>query len=199
MNPHRFSPLCSPAEELAPGGTGSVAADAPKLAEEFATAADPAKMTIAQRITAAGGILAKGDAHIGTLTARIAEHEKAIAVKDAELLDLKSRLETAEAKVTKLEADAKEISDAMATIETEAKELRAKENDLEKRAQAKANERLGALGIRSTDLPKHDPAHEEKSDKASAEDRIRKLTGSARVQAAIHFKATGKLPEFMSN
>ena len=166
-----------------PSPTTAPSAEALKLAEEFA-AADPAKMTIAQRIAAAGGILAKGDAHISTLNTRIADHEKSIAAKDKEIAELKDKLEAAEKKVTKLEAEAKEISDAMAKIETEAKELKSKEQDLDKRAEAKSKERLGAIGFPSAKAPAA-------SDKPTAEDSLDDLR--ARFKAESDPMEKGKL------
>lgn len=178
LRPH--TTLFAAADDAPSGGGGnspavtSPAADAPKLAEEFA-AADPAKMTIAQRISAAGGILAKGDAHISTLNTRIADHEKSIAAKDKEIAELKDKLEAAEKKVTKLEAEAKEISDAMAKIETEAKELKSKEQDLDKRAEAKSKEKLGAIGFPSSQAPAA-------SDKATAGDEIADIRAAFKAE-----------------
>ena len=133
-------------------------------------------MPLAQRIRAAGGILAKGDAHIAGLNTRISELVTSNAGLTTENTDLKSRLEAAEAKVTKLETEAKDVADAMAAVELEAKQLREQEKDLSKRAVAKAKEKLGELGFQSSKLPAA-------SDKISAEDHLADLKAQFKAEA----------------
>lgn len=154
------------------------------------------KLTIGQQIKAA--IAAKSDlqAKIATQQDTITTHLATLAARDAEIATLEAEIETHKAKITALEADAAEVQSALDTHKAEVATLKANE----KSADAKAKEKLAALGFNSSDLPKQNPDSQAKGDENnSAEAKIRALEGNARIIAAEHYRKHGKLPVFMQN
>lgn len=142
--------------------------------------ADAPQPTIGQRLSAALSSKA-------SLTAKIAEHEQTIAArdadigaKDAEITQLKADLAARDEEITQLKADAQEVADALAAHQKETAELKAKDQTLDERAAAKSKEKLAALGIKSTDLPKSEPGAAETPKKTRAE--FDKLDAAAREE-----------------
>lgn len=98
-----------------------------------------------------------------------------LAARDAEITRLQTEAETMKKQITALETDAKTADTARALAEKEAAELRAKEQDLDKRAESKAKEKVAALGFPAPQLPKAD----EKITGASADEEIEALNKRA--------------------
>lgn len=193
------SALFAAADENPPGGGGSSADAPPSLAAEF-TQIDPAKMSIPDRFRAAGNILAKGDGAINALNTKITDLTAANGALTSEKATLQTKYDEAMARISTLEAEAMEASSGMAGLLQENETLKATEKDLSKRADALSKERMGALGFKGSKLPKQDPEAEASGDENSKpEAKIRELTGTKRVQAALYFKEHGKLPDWMNN
>ena len=197
--PHTL--LFNAADELPSGSAAATppAAQTPTVADAI-HAIDDKTLTISQRLSVAANAL-RGIDPTGQLANIKAELDKAkldLSARDEEITTLKASLADLEKQVTAREKDLEAADAARVAAEKTAADLQAKEQDLDKRASAKAKEKLGALGIASTELPKADnkPAGDEK---AEAQAAIRKLSGTQRTKAALYFQAHGTLPDWMSN
>lgn len=158
-------------------------------------------LTMSERLSIAAKALRGIDPtnQLATVNADLTQARADLAERDATISQLQNDLQTANARIASLEQDVKQADQARAAAETEATTLRAAEQDLDKRAKALAKEQLGALGIASNQLPKTDPKAGEIDDKKAAETAILELKGSRRIEAALHFKQHGKLPDWMNN
>lgn len=125
----------------------------------------------------------------------LATAQSALQARDAEIGDLKAKLKTIEDQLAAAQGDVTTLEQSNAKLEKDLADLQAKEQDLEKRADAKARERMATLGFPASRLPVPDTQAKDKSD----EDAIRALTGSQRTQAALYYKQHGKLPAWMNN
>jgi hypothetical protein len=160
-------------------------------------------MPMAQRLTVAVKAL-QGVDPTGQLATLKTDFDKAktdLSARDSEITQLKADLDAAQKQITALEADVKSADESRALAEKKTADLEAKEQDITKRADSLAKEKMRTLGFNSTDLPPQNPEHQADDDagEKSPEARIRKLTGNARIIAGIHFKEHGKLPDFMNN
>lgn len=197
--PHTL--LFAVADELPSGPSAATppAAQTPTVADAI-QAIDDKTLTISQRLSVAANAL-RGIDPTGQLANVKSELDKAkadLSARDEEITQLKASVADLEKQVTAREKDLEAADAARVTAEKRTAELEAMEQDLDKRALAKSKEKLGALGIASSELPKADnkPAGD---DKADAEAAIRKLPGTQRTKAALHFKAHGTLPDWMAN
>lgn len=201
IRPHNN--LFAAADEQPSGGGASAPAPAIPIAEavvKITEAADNKQLSFGQRFDIIKQV-AKGIDPTGQLADAKAELDKAkldLSARDEEITKLKASLADLEKQVTAREKDLEAADAARVAAEKTAADLQAKEQDLDKRALAKSKEKLGALGIASTELPKADnkPAGDEK---AEAQAAIRKLSGTQRTKAALYFQAHGTLPDWMSN
>lgn len=82
--------------------------------------------------------------------------DESITAKDGEITNLKSEIANLKAQITALQTDVKNHDDERAKAEKKASDLEAKEQDLDKRAEAKAREKVAALGFPASKLPKAD-------------------------------------------
>lgn len=197
IRPH--TTLFAAADELPSGnGTPPVAA-APTVTEAIQAIEDKA-LPMGQRLTVAANALRGIDPtnQLATLKSQLDQAKADLSARDEEITKLKAANADLEKQVAAREADVTAADEARVKAEKTAADLQAKEQDLDKRAEAKAKEHLGALGMKSTDLPAQDPKQGEQDDKASAEEQIRELSGSRRTEAAIFFKQHGKLPDWFA-
>lgn len=158
-------------------------------------------MTVGQRLDVAYKAL-KGVDPTGQLAQVKNDLDKATAdlkSRDEEISKLKADLEKSQKQVAALEADVKQHDEDRAKAEKESADLRAKEQDLDKRAEAKSKERLKSLGFNSSQLPPQNGEHQskEEQEKNSPEAKIRRLKGNDRIMAGSHYKAHGKLPDWV--
>lgn len=168
-----------------------------------AASADPGPMTgdpkptLGAQLTAAQADVARLTAELATAKADASKVEGlqgTISAKEALVKTLEGQLTEASAKIAKLETDAKAAEGLLTEAQAKITQLEATEKDLIKRADALAKEQLKALGIASDKLP--GPQSEQPS-KTDVEDKIRSLKGSDRTRAALEYKATGKLPDWV--
>lgn len=180
------------AGEHATGGGGPVAVD------DAIRAISDTSMTMSQRLSVAMQALKGVDPtnQLATIKADLDKARADLAARDTEVTDLKAAVEKLNTKLAARDEDVKQADEARAAAEKRTQELEAKEQDLEKRALAKSKEKLGAIGIASTDLPA--PDAKVGTTEVSAEDQIRALSGSRRTEAALHFKQHGKLPDWFA-
>jgi hypothetical protein len=84
---------------------------------------------------------------------QFAKVKTALAAAQASLKTTQTELAEANARIKALEADQKELEETNAALEKEKKDLTAKEQDLDKRADAKASEKVASLGFPAGKLP----------------------------------------------
>lgn len=159
-------------EEGAGGGGGTV----PTPAEALQTIEDRT-MPMSQRLTVAANALKGIDPtnQLAALKAELNQARSDLKASGEQITKLKAELETAQKQITALEADAAEHEKALAAAEKEAADLRAKEQDIDKRANSKSKERLGALGFPSSQAPAA-------SDKPTAADALEDLRASFKAE-----------------
>lgn len=90
---------------------------------------------------------------LATIKADLDKAKTDLTARDGDITKLKADLDAANKRITAMEADVKTHDEDRAKAEKEAADLRAKEQDLEKRAAARANEKIAALGFSSSKLP----------------------------------------------
>lgn len=186
--------------ELNPGG-GSPGAETQEKDPAAALAKakealEDGTMTFTQRINAGLQLMAgiQIPEQVATIQAQLNTANESIKQKDAEIARITAELETANKQLTAANQNVKDIEAQNATLQTEAKDLRAKEQDLSKRAETLAKEKIKALGFDSGKLP----AQDDKLSEKSAEDKIRELTGNDRIKAALHYQKHQALPDWMN-
>lgn len=188
----RFEPAEDPADPAKASGGG--------IAEALAAIEDktlPMSQRLGVALKALQGIdptnqLAKVQADLQTAT-------KSLGERDATIAQLQGQLEAAQKQISALQADVADHEQAAAAAEQRAKAAEAKEQDLEKRAEAKAKEKMNTIGFPAARLPTESTKlsqADEDADKPEAQ--IRKLKGNARTKAALEFKSTGKLPDWVA-
>lgn len=140
--------LRSPASEEGDGGGGGTSADDKiDLAKAVAQIEDKT-LPISQRLGVAVQALKGIDPtqQLAGVQKQLTDATATITLKDAEITKLKADLTTAQQTLAAREKDVTELEAANATLET-------KEKDIDKRASAKANERVAALGFPASKLP----------------------------------------------
>lgn len=145
------------------------------------TAGGETKLTIGQQIKAALAAKADLQAKIAAHESTIAERDASIATKDAEITKLKADLAARDAKITSLEADAAAVNAALEAHKTEVAALKTKDSDLDKRAEAKAKEKVAALGFPASKLPAADAKVNGESSYADALQEYAKITDPAKA------------------
>ncbi len=185
--------LRSPAGEEgdAGGGCGSQASeDKPVDAAEALAAVENKTLPMSERLSVAAKAL-RGIPPAEQFTKVKADLDAA----NAQLATVRGDLEAANKQITALQADVKQVEDANAKLEQTNKDLAAKEQDLNKRASEQAKQIARGIGIDANQLPAAQTGDEAQP---TAEDRIRELKGTQRMEAALYFKQHNKLPAWMS-
>lgn len=148
-----------------------------------ASGGEEIKLTIGQQLKAAlsskQNLTAQIAAHEGT----IADHLATITAKDAEITQLKADIATRDAKITALEADAADVAAALEAHKSEVATLKATATTVE----AKAKEKVAALGFPASKLPKAD----DKLAEGSADEQIASL--NRQIEASKDPKEKGRL------
>lgn len=185
--------LRSPAgdEGDAGGGGGQQASDdKPVDAAEALAAVENKTLPMSERLSVAAKALR------GIPPAeQFAKVKMDLHAADNTIILLKGTLEDKNKQIAALQADVKQLEDANAKLEQTNKDLAAKEQDLNKRASEQAKQIARGIGIEAKELPAAQTGDEAQP---TAEDRIRALEGTKRMEAALHFKQHGKLPTWMN-
>lgn len=165
--PFLMAPANDPATPGAPPASGG-ATDTPDPAAALAALEDKT-LPMSQRLDVAFKALKGIDPtnQLAAVKKQLAEAQASVALKDAEIEKIKGELSTANKQLEARHADVKGLEEANAKLEKENKELSGKEQNLEKRATEKANERVATLGFPASKLP---AATEKVSDAANLED-----------------------------
>lgn len=145
------------AKEHGEGGGGG-GEKAPSAAEALAALNDKT-MPMSQRLSVAMNALKGIDPtnQLASMQTQLKAAQDALTAKETDLTKAKADLDAANLRIKAMETDVQNFEAANAKLETENKDLRAKEQDIEKRATAKAEERVAALGFPASKLPGADP------------------------------------------
>lgn len=140
--------LRSPASDEGDGGGGGPSADDKLDLAQAVAQIEDRTLPISQRLGIAAKVLKGIDPtqQLAGIQQKLTDATAAITLKDAEITKLKADLATAQQTLAAREKDVTELEAANATLET-------KEQDIDKRAAAKANERVAALGFPASKLP----------------------------------------------
>lgn len=166
------------ADEHGGGGGGTVPDPATALAK-----LEDVTLPMSQRLSVAVQALKGIDPtnQLATIKTQLDEANKTLAARDSEITQLKGDLATASKRITALETDVSEAQAATAAAETRAKAAESKEQDLGKRADAMAKERMRELGFKAADLP---PASDNlPSDTPKTEAEMEKRLAECKTQA----------------
>ncbi len=142
--------LLSEADGNPSGGGGDKTQKPVDPAAALAQIEDPT-LPMKQRLTVAADAI-RGippTAQFAKVQAELDTTKATLATRDAEL-------KQANARIAALEADAKENEATISTLGQENKDLKAKEQDLEKRVEARVKEKMGSLGFPESKLPAAD-------------------------------------------
>lgn len=142
--------LCNKAGEHEGGGGGAAPDVATALAEIQDTTL-PMSQRLGIALKALGGIDPTNQ--LAKIQADLTDVQGQLAVRDSELAQVRGELETANKRIEALTTDVTEAQAATAAAETRAKELQTKEQDLQKRVDAKVKEELAAKGFPAAKLP----------------------------------------------
>jgi regulator of replication initiation timing len=171
------------------GGGGAQSEDKVDVAAALAAIEDKT-LTMSQRITVAMKALR------GIPPAeQFAKVKADLDTANSTLATVRGELDTANQQLAALQADVKQLEEANAKLEKENKDLAAKEADLNKRASEQAKQIARGIGIQADQLPAAQTGEEAQP---TAEDRIRELEGTKRMEAALYYKQHGKLPAWMN-
>lgn len=185
--------LRSPAGEegdVGGGGGQQASDDKPVDAAEALAAVENKTLPMSQRLSVAAKALR------GIPPAeQFAKVKADLDAANTQLATVRGELEAANKQIAALQADVKQLEDANAKLEQTNKDLAAKEQDLNKRASEQAKQIARGIGIEAKDLPAAQTGDEAQP---TAEDRIRELEGTKRMEAALHYKQHGKLPAWMN-
>lgn len=155
--------LRSQASEHGDGGGGK-APEQLDLAKAVAQIEDKT-LPISQRLSVAVQALKGIDPtqQLADVKQQLTDAQATVAKRDSEITRLKSELETAQKTLAAREKDVTDLEAANANLESEAKDLRSKEQDLKKRSEAKATEKIAALGFPASKLPGSQSQEQSKS------------------------------------
>lgn len=154
-----------------PGAPSAGGAPAPAPA---ASADDPAKLTIGQRLSAALASKETLQAGIAQRDATIAAHDATLAALTKERDDAAAALTEANTRIAALEASEAEVEKALKASEAEAAGLKTVATTVEKKAQ----ETVASLGFSAAQLPaaeEQDPDNVVPSSRAELEEAMGKL------------------------
>lgn len=184
--------LRAPAGEEGEGGGGGSQAsdDKPVGVAEALAAIEDKTLPMSQRI----GVAMKALRGIPPAE-QFAKVKADLDAANASLITVRGELEAANNQLVALQADVKQLEEANAKLENENKDLAAKEQDLSKRASEQAKQIARGVGIQADQLPAAQTGEEAQP---TAEDRIRELKGTKRMEAALHYNQHGKLPAWMN-
>ena len=187
--------LRAPAEDGTEGGGAE--GGKPVAIADAITALEDKTLPMSQRLGVAVQALRGIDptGQLATIKTELETARSNLTARDTEITDLKAQITALKSQLSAREADVKTADEARAAAEKKAADLEAKEQDLNKRAEAKSKEKLGALGIKSTELPNaqsHQPKDGGDDDKA----RILKMTGNERIAAGSYYQKHGSLEGF---
>lgn len=165
--------LMAPASEHGDAGGGS-AADKPLDAAEALKQIEDRTLPMSQRIGVAINALKGIDPtqQLAAIKLQLTEANSTIAARDASLATASTDLTAARARITALETDVTTLEASNAALEKSNAALAAKEQDIQKRADATAKERIAALGIAASKLPGEQSSQESTS---TADEQIASL------------------------
>lgn len=149
--------LRSPADDGGEGGGGGGGASQEEKVDVPAAIAkiEDKTLPISQRLGVALQALKGVDPtqQLAGTQQKLTEANATIAQRDVEITRLNAELNTAKQQLSAREQDVTQLESANATLEAENKRLKSKEQDIDKRAGSKANERIASLGFPASKLP----------------------------------------------
>lgn len=134
------------------GGGGQAEAMDP---QEALKQVEDKTLPMSQRLSVAVKALSGIDPtkQLADMQAKLTAAESDVKAKDAEIARLTNELATVNQQLKAKETDVEALEQANAKLEGEMKDLKAKEQDLEKRAEAKSKEKVASLGFPASKLP----------------------------------------------
>jgi hypothetical protein len=172
------------------GGGGGAAPDVATALAEIQDTTLPMSQRLGVAIKALGGIDPTNQ--LAKIKADLTDVQGQLTARDSELATVRAELETANKRIAALTTDVTEAQTATAAAETRAKELQTKEQDLQKRVDAKVKEELAAKGFPAAKLPNSSEhiGAEVPSSRAELEDKLKECKTQGERSAMLRaFKA----------